>query len=331
MMSRPARRVDVFGVPTGQAISAALALVLLLIAYTLSGLPRLVERGLGAMTGQVVNLVVAAATAVTVGRLLIVPQLRAPLEAEKRKADALLDSVADALIVFDESGTIQAYNRAATRTFGYGSREVLGQAVSLLLPGHESDLRPGSLLGEGDREIEGRRKDGRLFPMEMVVTPVRIAGQLTFVVVVRDLSKRKQDEEALRFSERRFRALTEGAADLSLILDDAGVVRFASAASTRLLGHGPDDLIGRAWTDLVSTEDHGQAAALVGRHLCPGGANHCPAIPIRLVNREGHTVSVEATARDFRAEAAIGGIVLNLHDLSTRIRTNGAGVSPPAG
>ena len=125
--------------------------------------------------------------------------------------NAVLDGVADGIVTIDERGTIISINPAATAIFGYRPEEVTGQSVNILMPEfcrehHDryiaEHLKSGKLVtASRRRQVEGRRKDGSLFPMDCGVTDVRVGGKHRFVGIIRDITERTAAEEALRTSE----------------------------------------------------------------------------------------------------------------------------------
>jgi two-component system CheB/CheR fusion protein len=115
---------------------------------------------------------------------------------------AILDTAADAIITIDHRGIIQSVNSAAERMFGYSTAEMIGQSVNLLMPSpyrEEHDgylaryLRTGEkhILGTS-RETVGRRKDGSIFPTDLMVS--EIAHLKLFTGIHRDLTERRQLE-----------------------------------------------------------------------------------------------------------------------------------------
>jgi hypothetical protein len=134
----------------------------------------------------------------------------------KRRNDELLQSVLnhtlDGIIGIDERGTISMMNRAGERTFGRTAAEVVGQNVKILMPepyhsehdGYLSNYkqtRHPKIIGSG-REVEGLRKDGSTFPLDLAVTEFQLDDQRYFVGIVRDISEKKKLEAQLHQSQK---------------------------------------------------------------------------------------------------------------------------------
>jgi PAS domain S-box-containing protein len=128
-------------------------------------------------------------------------------EAEARLR-GMLDTATDALLTIDSAGLIQSFNLRAEALFGYPSAEVLGHNLTMLMPpsyreaherGMQNYLATGvrKIIG-GTREVEGQRKDGSRFPVELTVSEVRRGNRRTFAGIVRDISARKAVEEQLQ-------------------------------------------------------------------------------------------------------------------------------------
>ena len=136
---------------------------------------------------------------------------------------ALVDNAADGIITIDEHGNIRSCNRAAVTIFQYRSDELIGRNIRMLMPEpHRSQhddyighfLRGGAahVIGVG-REATGQRRSGEVFPLELSVSEVNQDGRRVFAGIVRDITGRKQAEEALRRSEERFDLAMRGSND----------------------------------------------------------------------------------------------------------------------
>lgn len=134
------------------------------------------------------------------------------IRATKSVLRSIMDNTIDGLITIDERGTILTFNRPAEAMFGYSAAEAVGQNVKILVPSPHNDrhdafitdyLSTGlaKIIGIG-REVQGRRKDGTLFPMDLQVGEIRGAPEgHRFVGTVRDITELKRAEAALRKTE----------------------------------------------------------------------------------------------------------------------------------
>lgn len=120
---------------------------------------------------------------------------------------AIMNAALDGIITIDERGVVLSMNPAAAKLFGFAPSEVVGQNVRMLMPEpdrgrHDSYigeyLRTGTpkIIGIG-RQVEGMRKDGSIFPMELGVSVVATEGKRVFVGLIHDLSQRRQFERRL--------------------------------------------------------------------------------------------------------------------------------------
>lgn len=127
-----------------------------------------------------------------------------------RHTHNVLDNMLDGVITINKQGLIESVNKAACGIFGYAPDEMMGVNVSLLSPESETergDHRARSLQHLQDsgshylvgkpRETMGQRKDASVFPMSLAVSKIARKGQPTFVVVIRDITQRRQSEEEI--------------------------------------------------------------------------------------------------------------------------------------
>ncbi|RJG09379.1 PAS domain-containing protein [Massilia cavernae] len=171
------QRSDFFGHPYSRAMGAGVEL----LAQHASGKEFPVEVSLSPLqTAQGRPLVMATIHDITDRKLAE----RALQESEARMR-AIFETAVDAIITIDERGILERLNPAAQRLFGYAEAEVAGQNVSMLMPPPHRQrhdgymqhyLRTGEkrIIGKG-REVEGLRKDGAIFPMELTVVEMQLA------------------------------------------------------------------------------------------------------------------------------------------------------------
>ncbi len=127
-------------------------------------------------------------------------------EAEERMR-SVVNHIIDGIITIDERGMVESFNPAAEKTFGYPAGEVVGRNVNMLMPephhsGHDGYItdyfrtHQPKIIGIG-REVEGLRSDGSIFPMELAVSEVNLAGRRYFTGIIRDITARKRLEREL--------------------------------------------------------------------------------------------------------------------------------------
>src|SRR6267143_1387894 len=122
---------------------------------------------------------------------------------------ALLDSALDACVTMDETGRLTSWSAAAEAVFGWPASEAIGRSLAdTIIPqqhreGHARGLARFLETGEGPIlrqriEITALHRDGREFPVELTVTPIRLGDHWLFGAFVRDRTDQKQAEQALR-------------------------------------------------------------------------------------------------------------------------------------
>jgi two-component system sensor kinase FixL len=150
-------------------------------------------------TGQGLPLAMATIHDITVRK-----EAEAALQESEARMRAIFESAVDAIITIDDKGQLERLNAAAERMFGYTEAEVAGKNVSMLMPAphralHDSylerflDTGERRIIGTG-RQVEGLRKDGTVFPMDLTVAEMRIGERQMFTGVVRDITVRKLAE-----------------------------------------------------------------------------------------------------------------------------------------
>ena len=123
-------------------------------------------------------------------------------------SEAVVDTAAEAVITIGSSGTIETFNRAAQKMFGYSFEEAQNMNVGMLMPRrHDSDhdryiaryleTNEPRIIGTG-REVNAQRKDGVIFPIHLSVSEVRNREDCKFVGLIRDISRERAAENEAR-------------------------------------------------------------------------------------------------------------------------------------
>ena len=173
---------------------------------------------------------------------------------------AILDAAVDGIITIDERGTIETVNPAAVRIFGYEPEEIIGRNVRMLMPEpyhseHDGYLKRYLETGERriigiGREVEGLRKDGTRFPIELAVSEAYAGGRRIFTGIVRDITDRKRIEEELRASEERFSRAFRGSPDALLMTNSNGLILEVNDGFEKIFGYKREEVIGLKTSDL---------------------------------------------------------------------------------
>ncbi|MEM1321868.1 MAG: PAS domain-containing sensor histidine kinase [Bacteroidota bacterium] len=130
------------------------------------------------------------------------------LEESRNRLKAIFDTVIDGIIIIDAKGLIRMVNPAVSKLFDYTAEEMEGQNVTIIMPephrsGHDAYMeryqstRKPHIIGIG-REVEGRRKDGSLFPLNLSVSEVVLNDGIIYTGIIHDLSSQKAVEKEIR-------------------------------------------------------------------------------------------------------------------------------------
>jgi PAS domain S-box-containing protein len=183
-------------------------------------------------------------------------------ESEVRLA-AVVSSAMDAIIAVDETQRIVLFNAAAEKMFGCSAGEAMGAAVDRFIPQpyrsqHRDHMRRFNETGVTNRllgtssTLLGLRSNGQEFPIEASISQVEVDRKKLFTVIIRDDTKRRQAEEALRESEERFRRVVEHIGEALIVDDLAGHVVFANDQFLSLFGFRREQLPNLKLEDYVA-------------------------------------------------------------------------------
>lgn len=130
----------------------------------------------------------------------------AVLEETTIQTQTILDDIADGIVTLDQYGIIKSFNKAAETIFGYKADQIIGKSIDILMP--ESDrhehkhkiseyLKTGkaNIIGIG-REVTGLRRNGKHFPLDLMVSRIYRNGEPMFIGIIRDISEKKTLQES---------------------------------------------------------------------------------------------------------------------------------------
>jgi len=205
-------------------------------------------------------------------------------ERETRIA-AILDTAVDGIVTISDAGTIETFNPAAEKIFGYTAEDVLGRNVSLLMGSEDGALHDTFIkryLSSGQpkileqrREVMGQRADRTTFPMQLAVSEMKLGDRRHFTGIIRDITMTKEAERLLE-DTMAFKQGILDSAKLSIISTDAnGIIQTFNAAAQQMLGYSERELIGRATPEIFHDRDEITQRAIklseeLGTHIRSG-------------------------------------------------------------
>jgi PAS domain S-box-containing protein len=179
----------------------------------------------------------------------------------ERRYRGLLEAAPDAMVVVNPAGQIVLVNVQAEKQFGYRRDELVGQRVKSIIPeGFAERLLADNLRSAEDAlaqqigtgiELQGRRRDGSDFPIELMLSPLESADGVLVTAAIRDISVRKAAEKNLARMESRYRGLLEAAPDAMVVVNPDGQIVLLNVQAEKQFGYRRDELVGQKVTNLI--------------------------------------------------------------------------------
>jgi PAS domain S-box-containing protein len=259
------------------------------------------------------------------------------LSESEERFRSLVESATDAIVLADEWGIIITWNNAARTLFGYTQDEMRGRPLTAIMPeryraAHEQGFQQfrstgvprliGSLI-----VVDGLRKDGTEFPLELSLATWKAAGRSFFSGIIRDITERRRAEEALDRLRRQHALILTQAGEGIYGLDMDGNTTFVNTAASTLLGYDAEELLGRSMHELLHhTNPDGTPYP---REACPiyaaihDGRVH-RATDELFWKKNGDSFPVEYVSTPIREDRRVVGAVVVFRDISDRKRAEAA-------
>ncbi len=252
-----------------------------------------------------------------------------PLELDRARWEAVLDTARDAIVSIDAAGVVTLFNRTAERMFGYRADEVLGRNVTVLMPSphleeHNQYLDNYRVTGVPKaigriRHVEAARKSGEVFPIELSVSEAHVGGQTVYTAILRDVSERKLAEEELRRERDFAEHLIETADAIVLVRDrDARIVLY-NRYLERLSGWPLAETKGRDWYSTFVPEPERAGLRTIFQQAL--GEGEARGYVNKLLTRDGSVREIEWHTSALRdAKGAPSGMLSIGQDVTERRR-----------
>jgi len=199
--------------------------------------------------------------------------------AEALLSPSILEAIPDAVAAVNQQGFIVQINTQTEAMFGYTRDELIGQKIEVLVPERQRPQHDGHRerfhaqpkirrMGSG-LDLNGRRRDGSEFPVEISLSPVQTGNGLIVLSAIRDISDHKRVEEELRRASaelevRKARELRDSQMRLALIVDSSqdaiigknldGIVTHWNKGAEEIYGYTAQEMIGRHISSLAAPD-----------------------------------------------------------------------------
>jgi len=172
-----------------------------------------------------------------------------------KRAQLIIESVPNGILVVNSAGLITLANTPAARLFGYEKSELVGQPVEILLPAALRAAHPGHRTGffsnpqsrsmGSGRDLFAVRRDGSEFPVEIGLNPFEIDQEISVLCSIVDITERKLAEAALLRASQTAQLVIESVPNGILVVNPAGTITLANSQAEKLFGYNRADLVGQ--------------------------------------------------------------------------------------
>jgi PAS domain S-box-containing protein len=242
--------------------------------------------------------------------------------------EAIFNATNEAILVLGtQSGDILEANDRVTEMFGYDLNEILSLDIGHLSGGGSPYSQSNALaklhlaLIEGPQVFEwhSRRKSGQLFWSEVSLRKIAIRGDDRIIAVIRDVTERKQSEDALRVSESNFRRLYENIMDGFATVDMLGAFQKWNKAFEEMLGYSSEELAALDYQNITPVKWHELEGRIIQNEVIPSGFSSV--YEKEYIRKDGTVFPVELRTYLIKDEAGIArGMWAYVRDITERKR-----------
>ncbi|MES2371054.1 MAG: PAS domain S-box protein [Bacteroidota bacterium] len=244
---------------------------------------------------------------------------------EKRRL--IMNSALDAIICIEPDDKITFWNPMAEKIFGWKAAEVQGHLLSeIIIPKqfrerHANGMSMYRKTGQGPAlnvllEFSAIDREGKEFPVELTILPIKQGSEEFFCAFIRDISARKRTEETIKNSELRFRSLIEKGNEIIAMHDREGKVVYMSPSIEKLLGYKAEERVGKHALEFVHKDDIPRIKKILENLVTRPGET--AQAQWRHQHADGNWHWMEGVATNLLHDPAVRAVVHNFRDISER-------------
>ncbi len=242
-------------------------------------------------------------------------------ERSERRFRALVENSADMIVVVGRDKLVSFVSPAGPRLLNVPEERILGMPLThFAIPAHQPDLDEAIQRRDASStQIQFDAGNGKHCWFDVHVSDMLEEPEIRgLVITASEISAQKHAQLKLEQSEARFRSLVQHASDLVAVVDADQVISWISPSSSRVLGIPAGDVVTRSVLDISHPESRHEMMAVLETATENELGRASEATELQLLRSDGTVRIVEVTATNLFAEPAVGGLVLNAHDVTER-------------
>jgi len=251
-------------------------------------------------------------------------QAEAALRASEAKIHALMDAIPDMMFMLDYEGKFIDYHAATGHSLYVPPEVFMGKNISEVMPSqmveaYRSKFDQAVLSGKSQlfEYALGEHDTLRYFEAHLVV----YQGDRV-LCVIRDITRRKNAEDAVRQTERHFKALIEKAPDGITLVGSDGLTRYVSPSARKMFGYDIEEVIHPNSLESIHPDD--LASVLGAMNDLIQNPAYIPVIQYRYRHKDGSYRWVESTFSNLLSDPSVQAVVINFRDITERKQTQEA-------
>ncbi|CAA6692070.1 MULTISPECIES: PAS domain S-box protein [unclassified Lentimonas] len=254
--------------------------------------------------------------------------MKKPTQYQQNLEDALIsysdiiNSVSEAICIVNSEGMFLEVNKGAGRMYGYTREEMIGMSTAVINAPNHNDLdhtmtRLQHVLKTGETaefESWGLRKDGNVFPKDVIYNRGQYQGQTVVLATARDITEKKRVSIELQDAKERLRLIVDNTLDVVVTIDQTGCFCFVNESVKRVLGYETSDLIGQPFHHFVPETSVALMSAKLQEAHADGQVHDFES---QVLSKDGRVIDVQVAGKAIHYENS-DVIQSTLHDITAR-------------